>query len=86
MFSDTTGNYLGVDADPGPDGQAGQVLLFGADFDTPEVVFDDLAALLDWAAAFLLSSRVRLTPGGHWTEVALTGAREHPAGALLDLT
>ncbi|MFD1733031.1 hypothetical protein ACFSC4_20910 [Deinococcus malanensis] len=84
MFSDTTGNYLGVDVDPGPLGKAGQVVLFGADFDDVQVVFDDLAACLLWAAELLSSERVTLKPDGRWPDVVVAGPRVHAVEALLD--
>jgi hypothetical protein len=33
LLSDRTGNYVGVDLDPGPGGSWGQVIVFGRDFD-----------------------------------------------------
>jgi cell wall assembly regulator SMI1 len=33
LISDRTGNYVGVDLDPGPGGNWGQVIVFGRDFD-----------------------------------------------------
>jgi cell wall assembly regulator SMI1 len=33
LVSDRTGNYVGVDLDPGPGGNWGQVIVFGRDFD-----------------------------------------------------
>lgn len=33
LITDRSGNYVGVDLDPGPGGQWGQVIVFGRDFD-----------------------------------------------------
>ncbi|BEI81728.1 hypothetical protein CcaverHIS002_0208880 [Cutaneotrichosporon cavernicola] len=33
LLSDRSGNYVGVDLDPGPQGQWGQAIIFGRDFD-----------------------------------------------------
>ncbi|KAL1411093.1 Cell wall assembly regulator [Vanrija albida] len=39
LLSDRTGNYVGVDLDPGPAGHWGQVIIFGRDFDRKCVVW-----------------------------------------------
>lgn len=39
LVSDRTGNYVGVDLDPGPAGHWGQVIIFGRDFDRKCVVW-----------------------------------------------
>lgn len=39
LVSDRAGNYIGVDLDPGPAGEWGQVILFGRDFDTKCVLW-----------------------------------------------
>lgn len=33
LLSDRSGNYVGIDLDPGPEGSWGQVIIFGRDFD-----------------------------------------------------
>lgn len=33
LISDRSGNYIGVDLDPGPSGKWGQIIIFGRDFD-----------------------------------------------------
>ena len=38
LVTDKTGNYLGIDMNPGEDGQVGQVIVFGRDFDTKVVM------------------------------------------------
>ncbi|WP_084542941.1 SMI1/KNR4 family protein [Deinococcus murrayi] len=45
LFTDDTGNYLGVDLNPPPDGTPFQVVVFGADVDDPRVVAPDLDTL-----------------------------------------
>lgn len=56
LMSDRTGNYVGVDLDPGPGGARGQVIVFGRDFDRKCVLWKGegeggwgrwLAALVD---------------------------------------
>lgn len=39
LLSDTSGNYVGVDLDPGPGGAWGQTIIFGRDFDRKCVVW-----------------------------------------------
>lgn len=42
------GNYIGLDFDPGPAGQAGQVINFGRDEDDKVVLAPSLESLLEW--------------------------------------
>jgi cell wall assembly regulator SMI1 len=54
LISDKTGNYVGVDLNPGEGGSVGQVIVFGRDFDT-KVVFwrgDGPAGWATWLASF----------------------------------
>lgn len=39
LVSDKAGNYLGIDMTPDEEGKAGQVIVFGRDFDTKVVMF-----------------------------------------------
>lgn len=39
LISDRSGNYVGVDLDPGPSGTWGQIIIFGRDFDRKCVVW-----------------------------------------------
>ena len=45
LFSDDSGNYLGIDLCPSEEGNAGQVIIFGTDLDHSQVVFSSLAEL-----------------------------------------
>ncbi|KAH7107565.1 hypothetical protein BKA62DRAFT_683779 [Auriculariales sp. MPI-PUGE-AT-0066] len=39
LITDKAGNYMGVDLSPGESGVAGQIIIFGRDFDTKVVIF-----------------------------------------------
>lgn len=55
LIADKAGNYLGVDLSPGEGGQAGQVIVFGRDFDTKVVMFrgQGLHGWAQWLAGFV---------------------------------
>lgn len=55
LLSDRTGNYVGVDLDPGPNGSLGQVIVFGRDFDRKCVLWmgDGEGGWGKWLAAFV---------------------------------
>ncbi|KAK8845350.1 hypothetical protein IAR55_006063 [Kwoniella newhampshirensis] len=55
LLSDRTGNYVGVDLDPGSDGYWGQVIVFGRDFDRKCVLWrgDGEGGWGKWLAAFV---------------------------------
>lgn len=55
LLSDRTGNYVGVDLDPGPGGSWGQVLVFGRDFDRKCVLWkgEGEGGWGKWLAAFV---------------------------------
>ena len=48
VLSDGSGNYIGVDLDPGPAGRKGQVIIFGRDEEALFVVADGLPSFFDW--------------------------------------
>jgi cell wall assembly regulator SMI1 len=54
LVSDKTGNYVGVDLNPGEGGSVGQVIVFGRDFDTKVVLWkgDGPAGWATWLASF----------------------------------
>lgn len=54
LISDKTGNYVGVDLNPGEGGSVGQVIVFGRDFDTKVVLWkgDGPAGWATWLASF----------------------------------
>jgi cell wall assembly regulator SMI1 len=54
LISDKTGNYVGVDLNPGEGGSVGQVIVFGRDFDTKVVLWkgDGPAGWAAWLASF----------------------------------
>ncbi|KAI0302124.1 hypothetical protein BC826DRAFT_987373 [Russula brevipes] len=54
LISDKTGNYVGVDLNPGEGGSLGQVIVFGRDFDTKVVLWrgDGPAGWACWLASF----------------------------------
>ncbi|EIW67876.1 hypothetical protein TREMEDRAFT_74335 [Tremella mesenterica DSM 1558] len=55
LLTDRTGNYVGVDLDPGPDGAWGQVIVFGRDFDRKCVLWrgEGEGGWGKWMAAFV---------------------------------
>ncbi|RXW21007.1 hypothetical protein EST38_g4857 [Candolleomyces aberdarensis] len=54
LIADKAGNYLGIDLNPAEQGSAGQVIVFGRDFDTKVVLWngDGPAGWARWLAAF----------------------------------
>jgi cell wall assembly regulator SMI1 len=55
LIADRAGNYVGVDLNPAENGQVGQVIAFGRDFDTKVVLWrgDGLTGWAKWLAAFV---------------------------------
>lgn len=55
LVADKAGNYIGVDLNPAEKGAAGQVIVFGRDFDTKVVLFngDGPAGWAKWLASFV---------------------------------
>lgn len=55
LISDRTGNYIGVDLDPGPNGVWGQTIIFGRDFDRKCVLWrgEGEAGWAKWFAGFV---------------------------------
>lgn len=54
LVTDKAGNYMGIDLSPGESGEAGQVIIFGRDFDTKVVVFrgEGYAGWARWLSSF----------------------------------
>jgi cell wall assembly regulator SMI1 len=54
LISDKTGNYIGIDLNPGEGGSVGQVIVFGRDFDTKVVLWngDGPSGWARWLASF----------------------------------
>ncbi|KDR81892.1 hypothetical protein GALMADRAFT_240172 [Galerina marginata CBS 339.88] len=73
LVSDKAGNYLGLDLNPGEHGQAGQVIVFGRDFDTKVVMWkgDGLTGWAKWLASF-----VEELESGDGFEIGATDASE----------
>lgn len=55
LIADRAGNYIGIDMNPAEKGAAGQVIVFGRDFDTKVVLFngDGPAGWAKWLASFV---------------------------------
>jgi cell wall assembly regulator SMI1 len=55
LIADKGGNYIGVDLNPGDGGIAGQVIVFGRDFDTKVVLWrgDGASGWAKWLASFV---------------------------------
>lgn len=58
IFTDGTGNYLGVDVKPTACGHFGQAIVFGSDFDEVRVPFASLTDLLAWCLNLHQSGRM----------------------------
>lgn len=60
LTDDGSGNHIGLDFDPWPDGRIGQVILYGRDEDVKVVLAQSLGTFLDWIAGLLESGNFRL--------------------------
>lgn len=60
LTSDGSGNHIGLDFDPWPDGRNGQVILFGRDEDVKVVLAGSLGEFLGWVAELLERGNFRL--------------------------
>src|SRR6476620_8310819 len=65
LTHDGSGNQIGLDFDPWPNGRIGQVILFGRDEDVKAVIADSLGKFLEWIAVLLESGNFSLeVPAG----------------------
>lgn len=69
LTHDGSGNHIGVDFDPWPNGRVGQVILFGRDEDVKAVLAESLGKFLEWIADLLEGGNFRL--GAHPGESVL---------------
>jgi cell wall assembly regulator SMI1 len=60
LTHDGSGNHIGLDFDPWPNGRVGQVILFGRDEDVKAVIADSLGHFLEWIAGLLEGGNFRL--------------------------
>lgn len=60
LTHDGSGNHIGLDFDPWPQGRVGQVILFGRDEDVKAVLAESLGKFLEWIADLLESGNFRL--------------------------
>jgi cell wall assembly regulator SMI1 len=60
LTHDGSGNHIGLDFDPWPNGRIGQVILYGRDEDVKLVLAQSLGTFLDWIADLLESGNFRL--------------------------
>jgi cell wall assembly regulator SMI1 len=60
LTHDGSGNHIGLDFDPWPNGRIGQVIIFGRDEDVKCVLAESLGKFLEWIASLLESGNVRL--------------------------
>lgn len=58
LTHDGSGNHVGVDLAPGPDGTVGQVITFGADDDEHQVLAPSLLSYLEQVTALIASGAV----------------------------
>ena len=77
IFDDFCGNYLGLDLDPGPRGQYGQVVIFGADYFGAEYVQPDLDSFFIWVEAQVQRGDVTAEPGRYGLPVCF--ALQYPS-------
>ena len=63
LSDDAGGNFMGVDLDPGPEGNVGQWIVFGADEFESVRVATSLGAFLDWIADEVEQGRVVVQRG-----------------------
>lgn len=61
LTADGSGNNIGLDFDPWPNGRTGQVILYGRDEDVKVVLAESLGGFLAWIADLLESGNFRLT-------------------------
>jgi len=60
LTHDGSGNHIGIDFDPWPNGRVGQIILFGRDEDVKVVLAKSLGKFLEWIATLLESGNFRL--------------------------
>jgi cell wall assembly regulator SMI1 len=60
LTHDGSGNHIGLDLDPWPNGRVGQVIIFGRDEDVKVVIAESLGKFLEWIATLLESGNFRL--------------------------
>jgi len=60
LTHDGSGNHIGIDLDPWPQGRVGQVILFGRDEEVKIVLAESLGKFLGWIADLLESGNFRL--------------------------
>ena len=60
LTHDGSGNHIGMDFDPWPNGRVGQIILFGRDEDVKAVLAESLGKFLEWIAGLLESGNFRL--------------------------
>lgn len=60
LTHDGSGNHIGLDFDPWPNGRVGQVILFGRDEEVKAVLAESLGKFLEWIASLLESGNFRL--------------------------
>lgn len=63
LTHDGSGNHIGLDFDPWPNGRVGQVILFGRDEDVKSVLAESLGKFLEWLAGLLEGGNFRLEAG-----------------------
>ena len=54
LTHDGSGNHIGLDFDPWPEGRHGQVILYGRDEDVKAVLAPSLGAFLEWIAGLIM--------------------------------
>lgn len=85
IFDDMTGNYIGVDLQPGPAGTPGQTVVFGADYDGAKYVAPSLDALFEWVTEQVQRGQVQIKRQGSPVPPSFTlrECPQDPMGALI---
>lgn len=60
LTHDGSGNHIGLDLDPWPQGRVGQVILYGRDEEIKAVLAESLGKFLEWIAGLLEGGNFRL--------------------------
>lgn len=60
LTADGSGNSIGLDFDPWPNGRVGQVIIFGRDQDVKVVIAESLGGFLEWIATLLEEGNFRI--------------------------
>ncbi|HET7316061.1 MAG TPA: SMI1/KNR4 family protein [Sphingomicrobium sp.] len=84
LTHDGSGNHIGMDFDPWPEGRVGQIILYGRDQDVKAVLAPSLGAFLEWIADLLESGNFRLDREGDEKVLRLFRLKTPPSDSFDD--